>query len=144
MSVAPVEAVLKPWWELARHYGEPRTVLHYACRTAVPREQHEAYAFNIAGGKVLRESGVRVTGGKTWALVIRVVKYIEPVKLRTRYALDFWAGEKWRTADHDALVVIEALYEAVVHAEALRPTITAPAQRVGHGPATYYDVTDVI
>ncbi|MGX1267996.1 hypothetical protein [Streptomyces phaeoluteigriseus] len=143
MTLAPVEAVMKPWWELAAQYGEPRTVLHYASATTVPREQHEAYAFNIAGGKVLRESGVRATGGKTWALVIRVVEYIEPVTLRVRYALDFWSLAKWRTADHDTLAVIEALYDAVVRAEAVRPTIAAPAERVGRGPAAFYDVTDV-
>ncbi|MGP4046896.1 hypothetical protein [Streptomyces sp. 2A115] len=144
MSVATVEAAMKPWWELARQYGEPRTVLHSASRTSVPREQHEAYAFNIAGGKVLRESGVRDGSGQSWALTIRVVEYIEPVTLTVRYALDFWSLAKWRTADHDTLAVIEALYDSVVRAEAQNPTISAPAERVGRGPAAYYDVTDVV
>lgn len=140
MSVA---LAVRPWWELARQYGEPRTVLHYASRTTVPREQHEAYAFNIAAGQTLRESSVKAADGKSWALTIRVVEYIEPVTLKVRYALDFWSLAKWRTADHNTLAVIEALYDSVVRAEAQSPTIPAPTERVGRGPAAYYDVTDV-
>lgn len=148
MSVAPVEAAMKPWWQLAEQFGQPRTVMHHAaCSLSVPREQHEAYAFNIAGGKVLRESGVRAANGKTWALTIRVVEYIEPGTLRTRYALDFWTahrGGKWYVADHDTRAVIEALYDHAARIEAERPSIPAvDAERVGRGPVAYYDVTDV-
>ncbi|MFJ4880119.1 hypothetical protein ACIP93_33595 [Streptomyces sp. NPDC088745] len=146
MSVATIEMVMKPWWELARVYGEPRTVMHHASSsTTVPREQYEAYAFNIAGGKVLRESGVRAENG-TWALTIRLVEYIEPVTLRTRYALDFWTvtpGGKWYVADHDTRAVIEGIYDHAVRIEALRPSIPRDAERVGRGTAAYYDVTDV-
>ncbi|GHH22464.1 hypothetical protein [Streptomyces lanatus] len=138
---------VKPWWELAEQYGQPRTVMHHAAQSfPVPREQHEAYAFNIAAGKVLRESGVRAANGKTWALTIRLVEYIEPVTLRTRYALDFWTvtpGGKWYVADHDTRAVIEGVYEYAVHIEADRPSVPVDAERVGRGPVAYYDVTDV-
>ncbi|MFJ4084973.1 hypothetical protein ACIP2Z_39270 [Streptomyces iakyrus] len=144
MSIA---LAVKPWWELAEQYGQPRTVMHHATRSnAVPREQHAAYAFNIAGGKVLRESGVRAANGKTWALTIRLVEYIEPATLRTRFALDFWTvtpGGKWYVADHDTRAVIEAVYERAVRIEAERPSVPVDAERVGRGTAAYYDVTDV-
>ncbi|MEV8344493.1 hypothetical protein [Streptomyces niveus] len=142
-----VVLTVKPWWELAEQYGEPRTVMaHNLYSPSVPREQHEAYAFNIAGGKVLRESGVRAADGKTWALTIRLVEYIEPATLRTRYALEFWTvtpGGKWYVADHDTRAVIEGVYEHAVCIEAERPSIPRDAERVGRGPAAYYDVTDV-
>lgn len=147
MSVALVEEAMKPWWELADQYGQPRTVMHHAAHSlSVPREQHEAYAFNIAGGKVLRESGVRTADGRTWALTIRVVEYIEPVTLRTRYALDFWAdvpGGKWAVNDHGIRAVIEGCYDHKVRIEAERPSIPVAPERIGRGPAAYYDVTDV-
>ena len=146
MSVATVEAAMKPWWELAEQYGQPRTVMHHAVYSpTVPREQHEADAFHVAGGEVLRESGVKTAPG-TWALTIRVVEYIEPVTLSVRYALDFWTGTpggKWYVADHDARVVIAALYDAVVRIEAERPSVPVDAERVGRGPVAYFDVTDV-
>lgn len=146
MSPALAETAMKPWWVLADLYGQPRTVMHHAARSfSVPREQHEAYRFNIEGGKVLRESGVRNADG-TWALTIRVVEYIEPVTLAIRYALDFWAdvpGGKWAVNDHDTRAVIEGLYDHKVHIEAMRPSIPRDAERVGRGPAAYYDVTDV-
>ncbi|MFK0159073.1 hypothetical protein ACIQVK_44265 [Streptomyces sp. NPDC090493] len=138
---------VKPWWELAEQFGEPRAVMHHRIySTTVPREQHEAYAFNIAGGKVLRESGVRAANGKTWALTIRLVEYIEPGTLRTRYALDFWTvapGGKWYVADHDTRAVIEAVYEHTARTEAERPSLPVDDKRVGRGTAAYYDVTDV-
>ena len=141
-----VVLAVKPWWELAHQFGEPRTVMHHAARSSsVPREQREAYRFNIAGGKVLRESGVRTADG-TWALTIRVVEYIEPVTLRIRYALDFWTvtpGGKWYVGDHDTRAVIEGVYEHAVRVEAERPSIPMDAERVGRGPVAYYDVTDV-
>ncbi|MEU1275634.1 hypothetical protein [Streptomyces sp. NPDC005799] len=143
MSVA---LAVKPWWELAEQYGQPRTVMHHRLySSSVPREQHAAYAFNIAGGKVLRESGVRAEDG-SWALTIRLVEYIEPATLRTRYALDFWTvtpGGKWYVADHETRAVIEAVYEHAVRIEAERPSVPVDAKRVGRGAAAYYDVTDV-
>jgi len=142
-----VVLAVRPWWELAEQYGQPRTVMHHAdYSSTVPREQREAYAFNIAGGKVLRESGVRAANGKTWALTIRLVEYIEPGTLRTRYALDFWTvapGGKWYVADHDTRAVIERVYEHAVRIEAERPSAPMDAERVGRGPVAYFDVTDV-
>ncbi|MFF4902332.1 hypothetical protein [Streptomyces sp. NPDC001068] len=138
MSVAPVEAALKPWWELSAQFGEPRAVMHHRIySTTVPREQHDAYAFNIAGGKVLRESGIRTAEG-AWGQTIRVVEYLEPVTLATRYALDFWTGGrggKWYVVDHTTRAVIEAVYIAAVRME---------AENAGHGLADHFTVTDVV
>lgn len=138
MSVAPVEAAMKPWWELTEQYGEPRAVMHHRIyTTTVPREQHEAYAFNIAGGKVLRESGIRAADG-AWGQTIRVVEYLEPATLATRYALDFWTGGrggKWYVVDHDTRAVIEAVYDAAVRLE---------AERAGRGLADHFTATDVV
>jgi hypothetical protein len=138
MSVVTAEAAVKPWWELADQYGEPRAVMHHRIHsTTVPRERHKAYAFNIAGGKVLRESGMRAADG-AWALTIRVVEYLEPVTLATRYALDFWTGGrggKWYVVDHATRAVIEAVYDAAVRLE---------AERAGRALADHFDVTDVV
>lgn len=134
---------VKTWVELAEQYGQPRTVLHHANYSLpIPREQHEAYAFNIAGGRELRESTVKAADG-TWDLIIRLVEYIEPGTLAVRYALDFWSVNKFFTVDHGTRAVIEAVYEASVRLEAERPSIPMPAERVGRGPAAYYDATDV-
>ncbi|MEU6462195.1 hypothetical protein [Streptomyces sp. NPDC046976] len=135
MSVALAEAVMKPWWVMAGQYGHPRTVMHYAGHScAVPREQWAAYAFNIAGGRTLRQSGVKAPA-TAWALTIWLVKYIEPATLTTRYALDYWSAAKWWVADHGTRAVVEALYDA---------TARAQAECTGSSPAAFYDVTDVI
>ncbi|MFB6629938.1 hypothetical protein ACFCWY_08590 [Streptomyces sp. NPDC056362] len=143
----PVALALRPWQELTRQFGEPRLIAH--CRSAsttVPTRQYSAYAFNIAGGKVLRESGLLHQDGVTWRQSIRVVQYIEPVTLDTRFALDFWTGQrggKWFVADHAVLAVIEGVYEDVVRREAERPSLPALPERVGRGPAVYFGITDV-
>ncbi|MFI5990345.1 hypothetical protein ACIBAC_00625 [Streptomyces sp. NPDC051362] len=139
MSVATAEAAVKSWWELSATYGEPRAVMHHRIyTTTVPREQYEAFQFSIAGGKVLRESGVRAANGKTWDLTFRVVEYIEPVTLLTRYALDFWANgspSRWYVRDHDHRAVIEAAYDRAVRLE---------AENAHSGLTDFYTVTDVV
>ncbi|MGW0033041.1 hypothetical protein ACWDXD_24895 [Streptomyces sp. NPDC003314] len=143
MRVVPA---VKPWRQLVKQFGEPRVIAHFRSEsTSVPVHQHSAYAFNIAGGKVLRESGLLYPNGVDWRQSIRVVEYIEPVTLDTRFALDFWTdrGGKWLLADHAVRLVMEAVYEDVVRAEAKLPSLAALPEHVGHGPAAYFTLTDV-
>lgn len=145
MSVA---LAVKPWWELADQFGgEPRVIMHFRSRsTVIPHEQYEAYEFSIAGGEVLRESGLRAPNGSEWRQSIRLIRYVEPVTLSIRFALDFWTdlrGGKWFVADHDVRAVIEGAYEDAVRREAARPSLAALPERLGRGPVGYFDETDV-
>ncbi|NML55090.1 hypothetical protein HHL19_35825 [Streptomyces sp. R302] len=136
---------VKSWPELAEDHGEPRVIMHCkSASTAVPREQHAAYAHNIASGKTLRETGLRAVRGPGWRQHIRVAEYIEPVTGERRFALDFWTDHgKWFVADHSVLAVVEAAYYAAVRAEAQRPCIAVLPERTGLTPDAYFDLTDV-
>jgi hypothetical protein len=141
-----VVLMAKPTEELAEQYGPMRTVMHHAIPSAeVPREQHEAYAFNILGGRKVRESVIKGTDG-TPDLIIWVSEYIEPVTLAMRYAVDYWSVDGYWTRDHAVRAMAELSYEEAVRAEFARPSKSlrlSPARFMG-GLASFYDVTDVI
>ncbi|GAA5070500.1 hypothetical protein [Streptomyces similanensis] len=135
---------LRPLEELEVQHGPMRLIDHHAARSfAVLREQREAYAFNIAGGRKLRESVITGADGNA-DLIIRAVEYIEPVTLTIRYAVDYWSIRAYWTADHNMCTVAEAAYEEAVRGEFARPTLTLDRDRFTRGLASFYDVTDVI
>ncbi|MGW4087022.1 hypothetical protein ACWEGS_28720 [Streptomyces sp. NPDC004822] len=139
MSVA---LAVRPLEELTEQYGPMRTVLHCAKPTAVPPQQHPTYVFNILGGETLRESVINGEDG-TPDLFVRFVKYIDPVSLWERYAVDYWSVNGFWATDHVHRAVAEAAYEDAVRAEFAEPTLSLSLERFTRGLASFYDVTDV-
>ncbi|MGY4935868.1 hypothetical protein ACWD7T_33180 [Streptomyces sp. 900116325] len=141
MTVIQVE---KSAAELEALYGPMRRIEHHQnYSTDVPREQYEAFRFNIAAGKRLRESVITGADG-TSDLIIWVSEYIEPGTLATRYAVDYWSVTGYWTTDHDVRVMAELSYEIAVRAEFAAPTLALSLDRFSRGLASFYDVTDVI
>lgn len=99
---------VKPMDELTEQYGPMRTVLNSDASTDTPREQSDAYGFNILAGKGLRESIVNDADDDA-AVIIRCVEYIDPVTQETRYGVDYWSisllGHRPRIARHGGAVL---------------------------------------
>ncbi|MFG3263048.1 hypothetical protein [Streptomyces bobili] len=123
--------------------AEMRTVLNSEAPTDTPREQADAYRFNLLGGKTLRESVINGADGKP-DLVIRCVEYIDPVSQQTRYGVDYWSVSRYWASDHATRVMAELSYEMAVRNEFAHPTLTLSLERFTRGLASFYDVTDVI
>lgn len=138
-----VAMAVKPLGELAGQYGPMRTVLHHLGHTDVPREQDQAFMFNILGGESLRESVINAADGST-DLVIRLVEYIDPVTQQIRYAVDYWSINSYWATDHEHRAVAEKAYEDAVRAEYARPTLQVAREHLGRGLSGFYDRTDVV
>lgn len=134
MEVAP---------QVTERFAEMRTVLNSEGRTDTPREQSDAFSFNILGGKALRESVIN-GADSTAVLIIRCVEYIDPVTQGTRYGVDYWSVRRYWASDHATRVLAELSYETAVRDEFARPTLTLSLERFTRGLASFYDVTDVI
>ncbi|MET7572034.1 hypothetical protein ABZT04_26545 [Streptomyces sp. NPDC005492] len=134
MEVAP---------QVTARFAEMRTVLNSEGRTDTPREQSDAFSFNILGGKALRESVINGADG-TAVLIIRCVEYIDPVTQGTRYGVDYWSVRRYWASDHATRVLAELSYETAVRDEFARPTLPLSLERFTRGLASFYDVTDVI
>ncbi len=123
--------------------AEMRTVLNSEALTDTPREQADAYRFNILGGKTLRESVINSADGSA-LLIIRCIEYTDPVTQKTRYGVDYWSVRRYWASDHAARAMAELSYQRAVRAEFARPTLTLSLERFTRGLASFYDVTDVI
>lgn len=123
--------------------AEMRTVLNSEEPTDTPREQADAYRFNLLGGKTLRESVINNADG-TALLVIRCVEYIDPVTQKTRYGVDYWSVRRYWASDHGARPLAELSYEKAAREEFAHPTLPLSLGRFTRGLASFYDVTDVI
>jgi hypothetical protein len=134
---------LKPTEELALEYGPMRALLHHKEPTQLTVEQCDVYEWSIAAGETLRESTINGTDG-TADLIIRFVKYIDPVTQWTRYAVDYWSTEAYWATDHHVRAVAESAYEDAVRAEFAKPTLKLSLERFTRGLASFYDATDVI
>jgi hypothetical protein len=133
MEVAP---------QVTARFAEMRTVLNSDASTDIPREQSDAYRFNILGGKTLRESVINAADG-TALLIIRCVEYIDPVTQRTRYGVDYWSVLRYWASDHGTRAMAELSYEKAARDEFANPTLTLSLERFTRGLASFYDVTDV-
>ncbi|WP_411147449.1 hypothetical protein [Streptomyces sp. A30] len=129
--------------QIAAKLAEMRTVLNSEAPTDTPREQADAYRFNILGGKVLRESVINSADGSA-LLIIRCVEYIDPVSQKTRYGVDYWSVRRHWASDHETRALAELSYEAAVRGEFAKPTLPLSLERFTRGLASFYDVTDVI
>ncbi|MFF4543698.1 hypothetical protein ACFY1J_05535 [Streptomyces sp. NPDC001406] len=136
---------VKPMPQLTVQYGPMRTVLHSDATTDTPREQADAYRFNILGGKGLRESVINDADGDA-VVIIRCVEYIDPVTQQTRYGVDYWSTARYWATDHGARAIAEKAYEDAVRDEFARPTpgLCLSPKRFMGGLAHFFDVTDVI
>ncbi|PNG17015.1 hypothetical protein [Streptomyces cahuitamycinicus] len=136
---------VKPTEELAEQYGPMRTLLHHEKPTQLTVEQCDVYEWSIAAGETLRESTIDGTDG-TADLIIRFVKYVDPVTQWTRYAVDYWSIKAYWATDHHVRAVAESAYVDAVRGEFAEPTLTLPGERFrfSRGLASFYDVTDVI
>ncbi|MCX5182580.1 hypothetical protein [Streptomyces sp. NBC_00268] len=134
---------VKPTDELAAQYGPMRTVLSSDAPTDTPREQSDAYRFNILGGKTLRESVINGEDGKP-DLIVRAVEYIDPVTQKTRYGVDYWSVRRYWASDHATRAMAELSYEKAVRGEVARPTLPVAPERFARGLASFYDVTGVL
>ncbi|MGW8387189.1 hypothetical protein ACWGMW_29870 [Streptomyces albidoflavus] len=135
-----MHVALRPFEELAEQYGPMRTVVHTTAETAVPRQQAPTYVFNLLGGEPLRESLITDAQGLT-DLYIRFVRYIDPVSLWPRFAVDYWSTAGFWATDHPHRAVAEAAYEEAVRDEFAAPTLRLARDR--SSLATFYSVTDV-
>lgn len=129
--------------QITAKLAEMRTVLHSEAPTDTPREQADAYRFNILGGKTLRESVINGADG-TAALLIRCVEYIDPVTQKTRYGVDYWSVRRFWASDHGTRALAELSYEKAVRDEFAQPTLILSRERFTRGLHSFYDVTDVI
>ncbi|MFF9901321.1 hypothetical protein [Streptomyces longispororuber] len=126
--------------QLSERYGPMRPVLGTNA-TELRREQRSTYTFALLGGKTLRESLIKDSG--CTVLSIALVEYIDPVTLKTRYAVHHCAFPvEWAT-DHPVRLVAESAYEDAVRAEFAAPTLTLSREQFTRGLASFYDVTDV-
>jgi hypothetical protein len=137
-----VLVAVKPTEELAVQYGPMRPLLHHEKPTHLTVEQCDVYEWSIASGKTLRESVINGTDG-TPDLIIRFVKYTDPVTQWTRFAVDYWSTKAYWAADHTHRAVAESAYEDAVRAEFAKPTLKLSLERFTRGLASFYDVTDV-
>ncbi|MBZ6253669.1 hypothetical protein KVH27_35560 [Streptomyces olivaceus] len=129
--------------QVTAQLAEMRTVLHSEESTDTPREQSDAYRFNILGGKTLRESVINAADG-TALLIIRCVEYIDPVTQKTRYGVDYWSVLRYWASDHGSRALAELSYEKAVRGEFAAPTLTLSRERFTRGLHSFYDVTDVV
>ncbi|MFC9280913.1 hypothetical protein [Streptomyces collinus] len=129
--------------QITAKLAEMRTVLHSEAPTDTPREQADAYRFNILGGKTLRESVINGADG-TALLIVRCVEYIDPVTQKTRYGVDYWSVRRYWASDHGSRALAELSYEKAVRDEFAQPTLTLSRERFTRGLHSFYDVTDVI
>lgn len=137
-----VAVAAKPLRQLAEQYGPMRTVLNSDGPTEIPREQADAFGFNLLGGKDLRESVINGTDGRA-VLTIRCVRYIDPVTQNERYAVDYWSVRRYWASDHQTAAIAELSYEKAVRGEFARPTLPLSLDRFTRGLTGFYDVTDV-
>ncbi|MER6109291.1 hypothetical protein [Streptomyces hirsutus] len=133
---------IKPMGELAEQYGPMRTVLSHRSGADVPHGQRQAYALNLLGGDELRESVINGDDG-TADLIIRFVKYIDPVTQEHRFAVDYWSVDRYWASDHSTRALAELSYEKAVRDEFARPTLRLSLERFTRGLESFYDVTDV-
>ncbi|MEU5748292.1 hypothetical protein ABZ804_22470 [Streptomyces sp. NPDC047726] len=129
--------------ELGEAYGPMRVVLSSETGTDVVPEQAEAYALNVLGGKGLGESIINGSDGGA-DLVIRFVRYIDPVTQKERFGVDYWSIDRYFTLDHAYRCMAEAAYEAVVLGEFAHPSLALDRDRFSRGLIGFYDVTDVV
>jgi hypothetical protein len=129
--------------QLKALFGKMRTVLHSDAPTDTPREQADAYRFNILGGKGLRESVIK-DKDESARLIIRCVEYIDPVTQKPRYGVDYWSTARFWATDHPTRAMAEMSYEHAVRGEFANPTLTLSRERFERGLASFYDATDVI
>ncbi|MFD7501562.1 hypothetical protein [Streptomyces sp. NPDC059850] len=129
--------------QITAKLAEMRTVLNSEAPTDTPREQANAYRFNILGGKTLQESVINSADGSA-LLIIRCVEYVDPVTQKTRYGVDYWSVRRYWASDHGARALAELSYRNAVRGEFARPTLTLSLERFTRGLASFYDVTDVI
>ncbi|MDH6629376.1 hypothetical protein M2271_007212 [Streptomyces sp. LBL] len=129
--------------QITANLAEMRTVLNSEAPTDTPREQADAYRFNILGGKTLRESVINSADGSA-LLIIRCVEYIDPVTQKTRYGVDYWSVRRYWASDHGTRALAELSYEKAVRGEFAKPTLALSLERFTRGLASFYDVTDVI
>ena len=136
---------VKPMDELTEQYGPMRTVLNSDASTDTPREQSDAYGFNILAGKGLRESIVNDADDDA-AVIIRCVEYIDPVTQETRYGVDYWSIARFWATDHGSRAMAELSYEDAVRGEFARPIpgLCLTPERFMGGLAHFYNVTDVL
>ncbi|MFJ1552787.1 hypothetical protein [Streptomyces mirabilis] len=129
--------------QITAKLAEMRAVLNSEAPTDTPREQADAYRFNILGGKTLRESVINSADGSA-LLIIRCVEYIDPVTQKPRYGVDYWSVRRYWASDHGTRALAELSYEKAVRDEFAKPTLTLSLERFTRGLASFYDVTDVI
>ncbi|MFD4795075.1 hypothetical protein [Streptomyces anulatus] len=137
-----VAVAAKPLEQLAEQYGPMRTVLNSAGSADVPREQADAFGFNLLGGKDLRTSVINGNDGRA-VLSIRCVRYIDPVTQKERFAVDYRSVRRYWASDHQTAAVAELSYESAVRGEFARPTLLLSPERRTRGLAGFYDETDV-
>jgi hypothetical protein len=129
--------------QVAARLSEMRTVLHSDAPTDTPREQADAFRFNLLAGKELRESVINGSDGSA-DLIIRCVEYIDPVTQKTRFGVDYWSIHRYMASDHSTRALAELSYEKAVRDEFARPTLTLSLERFTRGLASFYDRTDVV
>ncbi|MFJ9416649.1 hypothetical protein ACIRPT_21005 [Streptomyces sp. NPDC101227] len=128
--------------EITALYGPLRTVLSDSGPVDIEPELDAVYSLEILGGKTLRES---VINGETGpALIIRLVKYVDPVTRAELYGVEKWSVVGFRTVDHWVRLVSENEYERLVRAEFAEPTLPLGRQRFTGGLVTFFDITDVL
>ncbi|MFI6142376.1 hypothetical protein ACIBCC_29820 [Streptomyces griseus] len=137
-----VAVAAKPLDQLVEQYGPMRTVLNSAGPADVPREQADAFGFNLLGGKDLRMSVINGPDGRA-VLSIRCVRYIDPVTQTERFAVDYWSVRRYWASDHRTAAMAELSYESAVRGEFARPTLPLSLERFTRGLASFYDRTDV-
>ncbi|MFJ2225630.1 hypothetical protein ACIOFY_37010 [Streptomyces anulatus] len=128
---------------LSEQCGPMRTVLNSDGPTDVPREQADAFGFNLLGGKDLRESVINGPDNRA-VLTIRCVRYIDPVTQTERFAVDYWSVRRYWASDHETAALAVLSYESAVRGEFARPTLPLSLERFTRGLASFYDKTDVI
>ncbi|RZU28228.1 hypothetical protein EV284_6394 [Streptomyces sp. BK022] len=141
--MTPALLALKPEAQLYAQYGPMRAVVNTDGSADTPREQADAFVFNLLGGKKIRESVINGADGHA-DLIIRCVEYIDPVTQKLRWAVDYWSIHRHMASDHSTLALAELSYEKAVRDEFAEPTLTLSLERFTRGLASFYDVTDVI
>ncbi|WP_031102413.1 hypothetical protein [Streptomyces sp. NRRL S-146] len=127
--------------DLTAMCGPLRTVLADSGPVDVQPEHDAVYSLEILGGKTLRESVINGPAGPV--LIIRLLKYVDPVTHSTRYGVEKWSVVGFRTVDHTVRLVSDTEYERQVRAEYANPTLRLGRERFTSGLATFFDTTDV-